>query len=451
MVALTTRWTPLEYHPVQARLMASRARFRVVPAGRRSGKTELAKRFTIMECMKCVRLHGRFIVAAPTRDQARRIYWEDLKALVPKDFIIGEPRESEMKITFAHNRATLEVTGMDVPQRVEGAPLDGIILDEYADMKERAWNEHVRPALSTRGRPGWAWFIGVPEGRNHYYNLAMKAQDPRFRPEWEYFHWKSRDIIDAKEIEAAMSDMDELSFKQEYEGDFVTFEGRVYYPFERDVHARKRLMYFHDMPIVLCLDFNVAPGPGAILQEQRKNWYPDQKGFPKALADEFSAVIGQIHIPKNSNTERVCKQFISMYGHHKSEIYVYGDATGGARGTSAIEGSDWDIVRKILKPHFGDRVKFRVGESNPQEKIRVNCVNSRLRTADGIVRMIVDPVSAPEVVEDFEGVTWLDGADCVIDKWDNPRRTHWSDAIGYYMFRKYPIGAAGFSTQKFTQ
>lgn len=448
---LTARWTPLDYHPVQARLWRSRARFRVVPAGRRSGKTELAKRFTVIEAMKCTRISGRFVVAAPTRDQARRIYWDDLKALVPPDLMLGPPRESEMKIFFAHNKASIEVTGMDVPQRVEGAPLDGIVLDEYADMKERAWNEHVRPALSTKNRLGWAWFVGVPEGRNHYYNLAMKAQDPRFQPEWEYFHWKSRDIVDAGEIAAAMSDMDELSFKQEYEGDFVTFEGRVYYPFEREVHSRKRLLYFNDMPLIFCLDFNVAPGSAAVLQEQRKTWYQDQKGFSKYLADEFTAVIGQVHIPKNSNTERVCKQLISQYGNHKAEIFVYGDATGGARGTAAVEGSDWDIARKILKPHYGDRIKFRVGESNPQEKIRVNAVNSRLRTADGIIRMLVDPVSAPEIVEDFEGVTWLEGADCVIDKWDNPKRTHWTDALGYYIFRKYPIGVAGFSTQKFTQ
>jgi hypothetical protein len=36
---LTARWTPLKPHPEQLRLINSTARFKVVPAGRRSGKT----------------------------------------------------------------------------------------------------------------------------------------------------------------------------------------------------------------------------------------------------------------------------------------------------------------------------------------------------------------------------------------------------------------------------
>jgi hypothetical protein len=72
-------------------------------------------------------------------------------------------------------------------------------------------------------------------GRNHYYETAEKAQaelaELGAESEWGYFHWKSADILPAKEIEAAKRDLDPLTFAQEYEASFVNFEGRAYYAF----------------------------------------------------------------------------------------------------------------------------------------------------------------------------------------------------------------------------
>ena len=65
------RWYPLTEHPTQRALVEDKVRFKVVPAGRRSGKTERAKRFIAREAM---REPGAYFVAAPTRDQVKRIY-----------------------------------------------------------------------------------------------------------------------------------------------------------------------------------------------------------------------------------------------------------------------------------------------------------------------------------------------------------------------------------------
>ena len=74
-------------------------------------------------------------------------------------------REVDLSITLAHNNATIQVVGMDRPERIDGIAIDLIVLDEFAKMKDVVWPIHVRPCLSTPGRPpGRAIFIGKPFG-----------------------------------------------------------------------------------------------------------------------------------------------------------------------------------------------------------------------------------------------------------------------------------------------
>ena len=85
----------IEATPEQLRLINSTARFKVVPAGRRSGKTERAKRNLVIQAIKESSegewLDYRYFAAAPTRDQAKAIWWSDLKALVPAWMREGRP------------------------------------------------------------------------------------------------------------------------------------------------------------------------------------------------------------------------------------------------------------------------------------------------------------------------------------------------------------------------
>jgi len=429
-----TRWTQLRYHPVQQELLNSTKRFRVVPSGRRSGKTELAKRYLIEQALSETRWpDGRFVFAAPTHAQAKHIFWRDAKLLVPSDAIVGKPHETELTIRL-FNGAEINVMGLDVPERIEGPPLDGIIADEIGNMKPNVWYEHIRPALSTPGRPGWAWLIGVPEGRNHYYDLAQFAQDPA-NTDWGYYIWPSEEIIDPDEIASAKADMDERSFNQEYRGSFVDFTGRAYYTFMRAEHARESLSYDPKLDLIFCFDFNVSPGVAAVLQEQEK---PPTWNRPDVMPN-FTAVIGEVWIPHNSNTPMICRKLIDEWKKHQGRVLLYGDATGGAKGTAKVMGSDWDILIPMLKQAFPGRVYPRVARSNPRERVRINAVNSRLKTADGKIRMLVDANNAPHVVLDLEGVVIKEGTAGEINKQPGDALTHISDAVGYYIADKWPV------------
>ncbi len=420
------------YHPEQLRLWESPVRFRTVPAGRRSGKTELAKRKLVLAAINRRQNFpdARYFASAPTRDQAKRIFWEDLKRMVPNYLTARKPSETDMTIHMVHG-PVITVLGMDVPERIEGVGWDGGIVDEFGNIKETAWLQNIRPALSDR--KGWAWLIGVPEGRNHYY-IADKNAQADTTGEWDSFHWKSADILPPEEIAAAKRDLDELTYLQEYEASFIYFEGRAYYPFEDRVHARFSLPYVPAWPLVFCFDFNVAPGVAVVCQELPR---PDEAGLP-IVGDYMTGCIGEVFIPTNSNTPMVCRRLIQDWGDHEGEVWCYGDATGGAKGSAKVLGSDWELIRQILGKHFGDRLRFRVPRDNPRERDRVNAVNSRLKAMDGTVRMMVDPGKCPELVRDLEGVVLVKGGSGEIDKKKDPARTHLTDGLGYYIAKEFP-------------
>jgi hypothetical protein len=445
---LPSRWTPLRPHPIQRAYRNSKHRFNTVPAGRRSGKTEIGKRKLVRKCLGATtKWAPRYFAGAPTRDQAKRIFWQDLKDLVGLDMMRRKPSESEL-IIYTINGGEIHVVGLDKPERVEGSPWDGCLITEMGNIKATVWPMHVRPALSDR--MGWADLEGVPEGRNHYYELDLTSRalmkELGDASEWGSFTWKSADILPASEIEAAKRDLDQLTFEQEYEASFVNFSGRAYYPFLETTHCAP-LAYNPKAILALCFDFNVDPGVCAVVQEQRlpKQFVHDPKTGVPLLDNPIigTGVIGEVHIPRNSNTPAVCRKIISDWGKHLGRVVCYGDATGGARGSAKVQGSDWELITKELKPVFGERLSFRVKSANPAERARINAVNSRLKSTTGDIRLMVDGRKAPHVVKDFEGVTLLEGGSGEIDKDETPALTHLSDAVGYYCEYEYPVSGPG--------
>lgn len=437
--------TPLRYHPVQAQLWKSETRFDITYAGRRSGKTEIAqKRKFVLRALKgndAKFPNWRGFVSAPTRQQAKDIYWEDIKRLCPPPLRAKPVSESNLVVYIWNRSGTiseLHVLGMDRPERVEGRPWDYAGLDEYGNMKEETWPAHVRPALSDR--KGDASFTGVPEGRNHYYDLVKTAEastltDSKGRKVWATYHWLSEEILDEDEIIQAKQDLDELTYEQEYCGSFVVFSGLAYYKFNSHVHVSNCKQYYDSKaPLIFCFDFNVAPGTATIVQEMTE-WPIAQTPI---IGQTCTSIIGEVFIKRNSNTEKVCDKLLKDWGDHQGLIFIYGDATGGAGGSAKVKGSDWDLVKQKLYPHFGERLVFKVKKSNPRERARINAVNSRLMSMVGDIKTQIDSTCI-NTIKDFEGVKILEGSVGEIDKKSDSMLSHLTDGFGYYVQREYPV------------
>lgn len=432
-IELPRRDTAMRLHRKQARLWKSDTRFRVAPCGRRSGKTELFKRFIRKAALSAYRYpDSRYIAAGPTQQQAKRIFWGDLKKLVPTVFRACEPSETELTIRLV-NGAELMVAGLDRPERIEGVPIDGIGIDEFPNVKPEAWTEHIRPMLTERN--GWAWLFGVPEGRNHYYTIYEQALEDD-SGEWEVFEWTSEEVLPlylgaevaALEIAQAKRDMDEKTYKQEFLASFESFEGRAYYNFSRAIHASMKQTYDPGRPLHIALDFNVSPGVAAIIQERGST----------------VSVIDEVWIERDSNslliTDEVCRRYGDV---HEREVYVYGDATGGAGGTAKVVGSDTVLVESNLRRTFGRRVKMRFLSSNPRVRVRLNAVNSKLRAMDGTVGVQVDP-HCTHFIRDLDGVMLKKDGSGDIDKDAKKFKflTHISDGFGYYIAQRFPVSSS---------
>ena len=434
----TARWYPLRPHAGQAKLWTSSSRFRVAACGRRSGKSELAKRFGAKLAIAPQRYQdARYVFGGPTYAQAKRVFWPDLKKLVPRWALLGQdPRravsEDELTIQLA-NGSTIQVVGLDRPERAEGVAIDFALIDEAANVREEAWTEHLRPGLSERG--GQAWIISTPEGRNWLWQLAQRAQEDTTGL-WSYHTWPSSTILDPVEIAIAKAELDQRTFAQEYDASFLDVSGRVYYNFRREVHAAESLPYDPFATLLVSFDFNVSPGVAVFAQVRRyrgDNLLVDR-------VDPIAVVTDELWIERDSNTPRVCQEIVRRYRDHHGPVEVYADATGGAKGTSQTDGSDLVLIRKHLEPVFGERLNWHVPHANPPVRARINSLNSRLESADGKVHLLVDP-SCKHVVQDLEGVTWSPSGD--IDKKSSPMLSHISDALGYLTHGKWPLSGYG--------
>lgn len=436
LVGPTPRWYGLYDHPAQRRLWTSYARFNVIEAGRRSGKTELAKRKGVRAALANVKYDDFLVVfAAPTHDQARAIFWEDINKLLNRR-LVRYRSESRMVIKLI-NGSTIQVVGLDKPQRIEGKIVDWIFVDELADMKQGTWERNLKPLLSTRGREGHAWLFGVPRPSAQFKKLVMDAQNPANAAEWMYHFWTSEGVVDPNELESSRRTMDPLFFAQEYMASRVNFAGRAYYTFDRGINAGARLPYNPDDLLFLTFDFNNAPGTAAATQEMPCP--PQLKRIDEKFTEWILGCVGEVWIPKHSNSEMVARMCLQKWGEHRGTVSVHGDWTGNQQRSTATRSTEWSVVEHVLREKFGQRLRMNVSAHNPLVRARVNSVNAMFRNALGERRFAVDPIAAPHVVTDFEETMVLEGTDGELDKDTDSTLTHLSDGLGYLIYQKWPV------------
>jgi hypothetical protein len=433
--------------PPQSSVFLAESRFRVLAAGRRFGKTFLA-------CTELVRAAcgpGRVAwYVAPTYKQAKRIAWKPLKQLTRR-FWASQPNETDLRIELITG-GTIALRGADNYDSLRGEGLDFVVLDEFASMALEAWTEVLRPALSDR--LGQALFIGTPKGRNHFYELFQAA--PK-QEGWAAFHYTTEQggIVPLEELEAARRELDERTYRQEYQASFESSGvGIAYYAFDR-THNVRPLRYDPKLPLFWSLDFNMNPLCSVVGQEVNGRVYildelvlPDSHTL--AACEEFLSrtekwiiAPGPLELSEHEDMDDSFEEILRQYQPALLEVYVYGDATGEQRRTSASR-TDWQIARDFFG-RYPDRfkVQFRVPRSNPPVKDRINCVNALLRNHAGQHRLLIDP-KCKGLIKDFEQVSWkVDPhgnqlAD--LDKSD-PMRTHLSDAAGYFLARQFPMRA----------
>ena len=204
----------VELLPWQQEVFADTTRFKIVAAGRRTGKSRLAAWMLIINALQTDKGHVFYV--APTQGQARDIMWQTLLELGHSVITSSHINNLQIKLV---NGATISLKGGDRPETMRGVSLKFLVLDEYADIKPDVWEQILRPALADQ--KGSAMFIGTPMGRNHFYEL-YKYGELRDDETYKAWHFTSYDnpLLDPEEINVAKKSMSSYAFRQEFMASF---------------------------------------------------------------------------------------------------------------------------------------------------------------------------------------------------------------------------------------
>ena len=318
------------------------SRFKVIVAGRRWGKTILSLMYLLKDSFKP---NERRWFITPTYRQGKMIVFPILRQMF-KGFENAKLNESEMSVIF-DNGAELSVKGADNEHNLRGVELTKAVMDEMAYIKPHVWEE----------------------------------------------------------IERAKRTMDEVIFRQEFEGSFETTGNRAAYNFDREIHC----VQSNELSSYLWwgVDFNVDY-------------------MTAVLACQYTD--GTVHFfdeirLKNSNTEELSIEMKKI----APNIECYPDPAGKARSTTSRR-SD----HQILRDHG---FLIRAKKSHPSHIDRLNALNRKLRDAEGKIGMTIDP-SCVYLIKDLE--------QCQRDKRGGLDKsqielTHALDACSYAISHKFPI------------
>lgn len=387
----------------QQEISNSDARFRVVSAGRRFGKSFLS----MNEMAKFARHpNKRIMYLAVTHRQAKTVIWDDLKSQLIERNWVKKINESDMQIWLV-NGSTITVRSAETKDALRGGKYDFIVLDEVADMDKDVWFSILRATLSDRR--GHALFIGTPKGMgNWFFDLWNNAKTQTDWASWQFTTLQGSNVL-AEEIEAAQRDLDAKTFEQEYQAQFVNYAGVIFYAYTPD-NLKQHPGLQQGEPVHIGCDFNVSPITAAAATRTQDGLH---------FFDEI-AIYG-------SNTNELADEIRKRYGFNR-QIFVYPDASGGRKQTSSGGFSDHIILQNA-------GFKIVVDSINPAVSESIASVNALLCSTMAVRRLLIDP-GCRQIKESVLKYVYKEGTRQP-DK-DNGF-DHMADCVRYITHKLYPL------------
>ena len=241
---MSTRCVVIPYRPRLVQRQIHQAlqthRFCVLVTHRQMGKTVCAVNHLIKSALLNPRAQARYFYVAPLLKQAKLIAWDYLKhytACLP-DVMVSE---TELCITLPGG-GRIWVCGADNPDALRGTYADGVVLDEYAQIKPGVFAEIIRPMLLSRA--GWVVFMGTPKGQNAFYELFNHAQKMALAhpDDWwcGVFRADESGVISSEELTHIQQETPAGIFRQEYLCDFTASAENILIPIADVLAATQR-------------------------------------------------------------------------------------------------------------------------------------------------------------------------------------------------------------------
>jgi len=290
-MALTATRINAKPHPGQLEVHNSDARFKVLSAGRRWGKTRLG----VNECLDAAAQGGRAWWVSPSY-KTSEVGWRPLRQIARK-IPNAEVRLVDRMVTLPGG-GFVAVRSADNPDSLRGEGLDFVVMDECAFMQKEAWTEAIRPALSDR--QGRALFISTPKGRNWFWEVYQRGVNGEEGWRSWTFPTANNPFIAKSEIEAAKRDLPEMIFRQEYLAEFIDDSGGVFRRVQEAAILEPReyeqgKQYVAGVDVAASVDFTVV----SVLEAESKEMvYMDRFNrvdYP-VLIDRLESIYHRYHL-----------------------------------------------------------------------------------------------------------------------------------------------------------
>lgn len=275
----------------QRKIHASTARFQVVAAGRRTGKSTAGGMELLPECYRAYMqkdwlqeegLRHEYWIVGPQYTDAEKEFRsfynkaKQLKMPFDKPGTYYDARGGDMQVSLWGGRYLLQAQSAKYPENLVGEGLRGVIVAEAAKMKKRIWDQYLRPTLADYR--GWGKFNSTPEGKNWFYEffqLGLHEEDP----EWESFRFPSyaNERLfplgkDDPEIISMLRGMSEEMGKQEVLAEFTNYVGQVFKDWDEEWHVDGKLATYNPAwPVYLATDYGWT-NPNVVLFIQVDPW-----------------------------------------------------------------------------------------------------------------------------------------------------------------------------------
>jgi hypothetical protein len=397
-------------------------RYMAMICGIRGGKSYSGAREALKQAWNA-KGDGVFGIVAPTYQMLKRTTWALFKDAARFFIAPNGVNDSDFIITLRNGRKVHGHTA-EHSDRIRNENFIGAWVDEARECKDFAnlWNILLGRVLSTQGK------IFITTSPNSYdaihdIFIANRNKDTCVVK----FATSKNSFVSPEAIAELEARYDEKFARQELYGEFVIFEGAVYYTFNRQHNsgdiAFKVAQYDAMKPIWLCADFNIDP----------MAWVIAQPGINTQTNLKEVYAVDEIFM-KNCNTVDACQEFKTRYQNHQAGIVLYGDATGRARHTDSNI-TNWKIIETELA-RYG--ITNKVPTRNPAERDRVNAVNGMICNSKKQRRVYINPDKCKNLIRDLEQVSYKDGT-TQIDKSKSLSLTHASDALGYCLDYEFSL------------
>ena len=418
----------LEISDKQQQFLSSKKRNALFLGGRGCGKTACLALYALQASQRGKA--GRAIVGANNPDQIHQIVVPSIMKLFDRcglQYTWGSsPPWYDSAFPHHYNILSVE-TGYQMACRslfdydvsVRGLECSDLLIDEIRDLETEAIDV-AQACLRGFGENYWVRCFSTPNGKD---KVIWKRWIKEPMPDSEVIHATSYDnpFLPKSFAEGLKAQLSEDLWRQEVLGEVLDMNiGRVYH--FTDQHISETIPE-KPTAIVFSLDFNVQPMGGCLLY-----WYQDSKQFYQ---------FDEIKVRTDATTPQGCSQALSKIKtsqYPNIPLWYMGDEAGSARSTKGI--SDIQLMKNSLSGRcLNDGAKPRIID-------RINSVNCLLAPAIGPARFHIHP-KCKETIEDLESMRWKE------DRRETEKadieRSHWSEALGYAIFRLCPIRGKNIS------